>query len=176
MKVKLFKNWWLASMKGIIALIIGIITLIYPDVALLTVVTLFGIFAIAGGVLIISASLLNKENNANWKFWLFEGIIDVLIGIALASFPERSASILMIFIAIWAFIAGVTQLVTFFKLKEFKMNRPIIFINSLLLLLFGFFLISNPFEGGITLTIIFGIFLVLFGLLTIMSSIRLSRF
>ena len=172
---KFLKNWWLVLAKGIFAIIFGLIALFYPDITLYTLITFFGLFAIAGGLFLAVASVINAKHNAYWGFWLTEGLLDILIGIVIIAYPEITIKIFIIIFGVWALISGVMHLINARKLRGVLINKNVHIINGVIAVLFGILLLFNPFGGGIALTMLIGIFALIYGIFSVIIAVRLGK-
>ena len=167
-------NWKLNLIKGVLAIIFGIAALLFPEITLITVVKIFGAFAVAGGVLVLTTAAINRKNSFK-NFWLLEGIFDVVFGVIILLFSEAAMSVLMILIGFWAIFMGIIMLMVFSSSRRFMFQRGLFLLNAIISIVFGALIIINPFEGGVALTILIGIFAILYGVLSIITSIKLAK-
>ncbi len=173
MSEKIIKNNWLNLIKGILITLFGLIALLKPDTALVTLVKVFGAFAVAGGIFVLIFSSTNRHLPGN-KFWMAEGIIDLLIGIILLTFPQATVKIFVIIIALWAIIMGVIQLTTYKRYKYFLFNKNLQLISGIITIIIGLILLFNPFEGGMILVVLIGLLAMFVGINTIMNTVKKS--
>ena len=167
-------NWKLNLLKGVLALMLGISTLLFPQLTLITIVKLFGAFAVAGGILVLVTAYMNRQNQYK-NFWLLEGIFDIVFGIIILAYSEAAMSVLMILIGFWAIFMGVVLLMVYSSSRKFLLHRGIFLITALFSIVFGILVIVNPFEGVLAVSILIGIFAILYGVLTILTSIKLAK-
>lgn len=167
-------NWKLNLLKGVLAVIFGISALLFPELTLITVVKIFGAFAVAGGLLVLGTAALNQKNRYK-NFWLLEGIFDVVFGVIILLYSEAAMSVLMILIGFWAIFMGIIMLMVFSSSRRFIYQRGLFLLNAIISIVFGVLIIINPFEGGVALTILIGIFAILYGVLSIITSIKLAK-
>jgi uncharacterized membrane protein HdeD (DUF308 family) len=57
MFVILAHNWWTLLLRGIIALVFGLLCFAYPSVTLLVMTMMFGVYALLDGILALASSL-----------------------------------------------------------------------------------------------------------------------
>lgn len=155
---------------------IGIVALAFPGIALVTLATYFGIIAVVAGLFIGMAAALNAKRSDTWYYWLFEGIIDIVIGAAMIAYPKIAVGILFLVFGLWALIMGIFQLLAFIRLRKMKVGgSSLTLLNSIISILFGLALLVNPFGGGVAITIIFGIFAILYGIISIVNAFKFSK-
>lgn len=164
-------SWWIEALKGVLVLILGIICLARPAEALAAIAIYLGILAILAGLSIVIVSLARK--GSNWKFWIFEGIFNLAIGILLVSYPKVAINVLIVFISLWIIAMGIIQIFTYSNLKKSGYTSPIILITAILSLLIGILFLFNPFEGAKVVAIILGIFAVIYGMSSLFVAFKL---
>src|SRR5262245_61148798 len=54
----LAKHWWLLLLRGICAILFGVLTFVWPGITLLTLVLLYGAYALADGVLALAEAVM----------------------------------------------------------------------------------------------------------------------
>ncbi len=174
METKLFKNWWLLTLKGILAIVFGIFAVSMPGATLKTLMIYFGIVILIGGVVLIFGSLSHKKNNKKWQNWMFEGILDIVIGFVIIFFPKFSLDIFIIILAIWAITVGFSQLFNAMNNKQGAKSKWLMLLNALIVIIFAIVLFINPFEGAVAVTYLVGIFAIIFGIFITVFSIQLK--
>src|SRR5262249_9895057 len=120
----LAKHWWLLLLRGICAILFGALTFVWPRITLLTLVLLYGSYALADGVLALAAGVLGVAEAvmggapaARW--WLaLVGLLGIAVGILTFAWPGITALVLLLFIAGWAIATGVLQIVGAIRLRK----------------------------------------------------------
>lgn len=173
--IRLYKNWWLLSIKGILAIVFGFFALLVPGTTLITLMIYFGLIIAASGIFMIIGSLSHKRDNPKWKNWLLEGLLNLGIGLVMVFYSEKSVDFFIIILAIWAISVGFTKLVS--ALNTHTESRPkwLLMLNSLIVIIFSIILFINPFESAIALTYLVGIFAIIFGIFLSLYSINLRN-
>jgi len=103
--------WWLPIVRGVFAIIFGVVALLWPvgTVVILTIV--FAIYAIVDGIVNIVAAISSRKEDSTWGWLLTQGILTLLVGLVALFAPYYAASFLVLFvlwvIAIWALIGGI---------------------------------------------------------------------
>jgi len=164
-------NWLIEALKGALFLILGILCLANPAGALAAIAIYLGILAILSGLGIVIFSLSRK--GTHWRFWIFEGIFNLVIGLLLVSYPKTAISVLVIFIGLWIIAMGIIQIITYTNLKKTGYTSQVTLFTAVLSLLIGILLLFNPFEGAKIVAIILGIFAVIYGLSSLFVAFRL---
>jgi uncharacterized membrane protein HdeD (DUF308 family) len=120
----LAENWWLLLLRGIASIAFGVLALIWPELTLLTLIFLWGAYAIADGVFALWAAISGKRGAIAPRWWLaLIGIAGILAGLLAFVWPGITAQVLLVFIASWAIVTGVLEIWGAIQLrKEIKSN------------------------------------------------------
>ena len=175
MDTRILKNWWLFLLNGLAAMLFGGVALFYPETTLMVLVTYFGILAIFLGVFLILAAVLNQSSTDLWTFWLFEGILNLVIGAVVLAYPEVTVAVFLVVLAIWAILIGAIQLITVVRLRRVVTQRWPFVLNGSLALLFGIVVLINPFEGAVVLTIFVGAYSILLGIFFVIIALTMRN-
>ena len=77
----LARNWWMFLLRGLVAILFGVVALFYPAAAFLSLVLVFGVFALFDGILTIVAAFAGNARSENWWWLIFEGMFGILVGV-----------------------------------------------------------------------------------------------
>jgi len=153
----LAKNWWLLLLRGICAILFGVLTFVWPGITLLTLVLLYGAYALVDGVLALAEAVMGGAPAPRW--WLaLVGLLGIAVGILTFAWPGITALVLLLFIAGWAIATGVLQIVGAIRLVS---------------VIFGLILVVQPGTGALALLYVIGIYAILYGILLVWLSLRL---
>lgn len=172
--IKLYKNWWLLTLKGVLAILFGIFALSMPGTTLVILMRYFGIIIIIGGIFLIAGAISHKEHNRKWKNWMYEGVFDIIIGLVIFLFPRFALDIFIIILAIWAITVGFSQLFNAMNAHKEAKTRWLMLLNALIVIIFSIVLFINPFEGAVAVTYLVGVFAIIFGVFITLYSINLK--
>ncbi len=172
----LYQNRWLLGLRGVLAIIFGVLAFIWPGMTAIVLVFLFAAYAILDGILTIAASVRNRAANDRWWVLLLEGIVDIAAGVIAFLFPGLAAIVLVFMIAIWAIITGLLELVTAIRLRREITNEWALGLAGVVSIILGIIMIVNPGAGLIGLVWAIGGYAIIFGILMIVLAIRAGRF
>jgi uncharacterized membrane protein HdeD (DUF308 family) len=169
-------NWAAVVFAGIIAVIFGIIALFFPGFILLLTVALLGLFVILMSLLSIAKGLSHEEKTIpGWALVLF-GIFGIIIGVAALLLPGITILIIVVWIAVWALLTGLTEIAHAIQMKgEPGSKRAVLAISGILSLILGIFLVFFPGIGAVVLIWVIGIYAVIFGILGIVYGFTLKK-
>ncbi len=156
-------NWWVLLVRGILALLFGIIALADPLIVLLAFIYVFAVYAILDGITTIVVSLQERSFLRTWWMLLLEGIVGIIFGILVLAWPVKTALVLLYLVAIWALATGVLKVSAAFVVPGSARQRWGLGLAGLLSILFGLILIIHPGAGLLTVLWLVGIFAIVFG-------------
>ena len=166
----LARCWWALALRGVIAVLFGLLTFFIPGVTLISLVLLFGFYAILDGIFDIVLAI--KASGHHWPL-LVEGIVGIVAGIVTFMWPGITAMILLYVIAFWAILTGVLEIVAGIRLRAVIANEILLILMGVLSTLFGILIIIFPGAGALAIIIWIGAYAVLFGIILIALAFRL---
>jgi len=170
----LAKNWWMLLLRGIAAVIFGVLALAWPGMTLLTLILFYGAYALIDGVLAIVAAITGGALLPRW--WLaIIGLLGIAAGLLTFMMPGLTAIVLLYFIAGWAIATGVFQVIGAIKLRKEIDNEWFLILSGIISVLFGVAMMAAPGAGALALITVIGIYAVLIGVLLVALSFRLKK-
>jgi uncharacterized membrane protein HdeD (DUF308 family) len=172
---RLARNWWLFLIRGIAAIIFGVLAFAWPGVTLVTLVLLYGAYALIDGVSALAAAIAGTAPAVS-RWWLVVvGIAGILAGILTFVWPGITALVLLLFIAGWSIAIGVFQIIGAIQMRKEIDNEWLLILSGALSVLFGLALFFMPGAGLLALVWLIGSYALLFGILTVGFALRLRR-
>lgn len=170
--MKYFIQRNLKSLNGVLAIIFGLVALLFPGITLVALGVYFAISILAGGVMQMVSSFNAKGRNKHWYLLLVEGLIGILIAVIILSRPEMVATVFVTVIGLWALFIGLIFLFTYFKRQLPTFFNTFLLIISVLSLVMGLIIIVNPFDSTRVITVIIGIYMLIYGIFSLINSSR----
>ena len=169
----LVQNWWLFTLRGVLGIIFGIIALIFPGPTILSLVILFSAYMLVDGVFgIISAVRAIRRKEDRWGLLIFEGLLNIAVGIAAFLWPGLTVVAFVWLIAAWAIVSGGLMTAAGFRLN-IDHGRWWLILGGLLSIAYGMLLIVTPLIGAIVLTWWLGAYALAFGIALVIFSFKL---
>ena len=173
----LAENWWLLLLRGIAAILFGILAFVWPGITLLTLIFFWGAYAIVDGVFALWSAISGKggaEMGSRW--WLaLVGICGVVAGVLAFAWPGVTALVLLLFIAAWAIVTGVLQVWGAIRLRKEIEGEWLLILSGLLSVAFGLVLVAQPGAGALAVIWLIGTFAIIEGILFIALAFRLKQ-
>ncbi len=164
-------------MRGIIALLFGLLCFVLTGAAVFALVIWVGAFFIVDGVLMIVGAIRSASASqmSHWLWQLIGGIAGVVAGILTFLWPGITAFTLAILIGAWAIVTGVFELITAIRLRSALPNEWLWILNGALSLLFGLFVFVFPAAGLVAVVYVLGFYAIFAGIAMIALSFRLKK-
>jgi len=173
MAVTLARNWWLLALRGVIAIIFGLLTFVYPASSMAVLILFFGAYALVDGIFAIIAGATAPTGSKRWGWLIAGGILGVIIGICTFILPQMTAFVLTIWIAVWAIVVGITQIISAVRLRKEIEGEFWLILGGALAVLFGIFAVLSPLGGAFAITFAIGIFALAYGIMMLTVAFRL---
>jgi uncharacterized membrane protein HdeD (DUF308 family) len=173
----LARNWWLLLLRGIVAIIFGILAFVMPGITLLTLIILYGAFVLVDGILAVGAAIWGegRAGNAGPRWWLaVVGILGIIAGILTFVWPGITALVLLIFIGVWSLLNGIFTIIGAIRLRKEIDDEWWLVLSGALSVLFGLAVLIMPGAGALAVIWLIGIYAILYGILLVAFSFRLK--
>lgn len=166
------RHWWVLLLRGLIAMVFGALTFMWPAVTLGWLVLVFGAFAFIDGALSLWTAFTDREHENRWLL-LLGGLVGVGAGIITFARPGITALALLVYVAVWAIVTGVTQIVAAIRLRKHIEGELFLGLAGLASIAFGTILIMRPDVGALAVVWIIGSYAIIFGVLLAALSFKL---
>lgn len=168
----LARNWKALLVRGILAILFGIIFLVAPLASLVVSVYIFAGFAIAIGVTALIAGVRSTSSSRGQV--ILEGVLGILAGLIALFWPGGTLVAVVFLIAAWAIVTGVVQIVQAIKVREEIDNEWWLVLGGAASVVFGLLIGLQPFIGIFTVAFLIGVYAIIFGVAILMLSLRLK--
>ncbi len=159
---QLARHWWVIGLRGLAAILFGVLAFVWPGMTLAVLVLLFGAYALVDGVLTLIAAFRGGVQHR--IVMLVEGVVSVLAGLAAFVWPGLTALVLLYIIAFWAIVTGVLEIVAAIRVRRAISNELGLVIGGVLSVVFGVVLLIAPGAGALAVIFLIGAYAVVFGI------------
>jgi len=163
-------NWWALALRGLVAVLFGLLTFFLPGITLVTLVLLFGAYALVDGVFNVIAFF--RVASHQWAL-LIEGVIGIIAGILTFAWPAITAIVLLYVIAFWAILTGIFEIVAGIRLRKVMTNEWLLLVMGVLSFLFGLLILFAPGAGALAIVLWIGAYALVFGIFLLALAFRL---
>ena len=165
-------NWRVLALRGLAALLFGLVILFWPGVVLAVLALVFGIYAVLDGAILLVPALRTPERGARKWLPLLEGAAGVVAGLLALLWTGLTASGLLYVIVAWALATGILKMTTAIMLRGDVENGWLLAGSGALSVLFGVLLAALVDSDLPSLVPVIGIFAIVVGLTLIVLAFR----
>lgn len=170
----LARNWWLFVIRGVAAIIFGVLAFIWPGLTLVVLVVLVAAYFLVDGISLL-ASLALGDPVARRNAWTVAlmGVLGVIVGIASFVWPGLTALSLLYLVAFWSIVLGVIQVISAIQMRREIQGELWMALGGAIAVIFGLYLVILPGAGLLSLVWLVGIWAVVFGISCLMFGLGL---
>jgi uncharacterized membrane protein HdeD (DUF308 family) len=173
MTTVLGRNWWALAVRGVVAVLFGVIAFVQPGITLTALVLLFGAYAIVDGIFAIIAAVRAAEHHERWWALALQGIVDLLAGVIAFVWPAATALALLFLVAFWAIVTGVLEIIAAIRLRREIEGEWLLILSGVLSVLFGGVLLALPAAGLLVIVWWIGAYAIVSGVVMIVLAFKL---
>ena len=174
--VKTIKNWWVFTLTGILFILGAGYVLYAPKESYVALTWLFSILITANGLSGIYFSVSNRKYLDGWGWYLTGGILELIFGIALLSYPEMSMIIFPIYTGFWLLFRGIQTIAASFDLKQYGvLDWGWIMLFGVMITMIGSFMVMFPIFGFFNIIYLASLGLFILGVSNISFSLKLKK-
>jgi uncharacterized membrane protein HdeD (DUF308 family) len=158
--------------RGVLAILLAIITFSAPHISLALILALFGAYAFIDGIVALIGGF--RATHAGKRYWpsILEGVLGILVGIAAFARPTAVAFGLLIVIAARSIIIGVLEVAAAFELRDQIEHEWLLGLSGIASIAFGALLLSRPAPGVIALVWLVGVYALIYGVSLVVLGAR----
>lgn len=171
----LSRYWWALVVRGIIAILLGVLAFMLPVATLAALVVVFGAYALADGIFAIVAATAGRTMTPDWWILLLQGLLGIGIGALTLFNPAITAVALLVYIAAWAIVAGVLQVFAAVKLRDELAGEWWLALGGILGAAFGIAMLWRPFAGALALLWVIASYAIVWGVMLMISGFDVHR-
>lgn len=169
------RNWIWILLRGVLAVIFGIVAFRHPLVAGLSLTLIWGAYALAEGVVaLITAFRVRKGGQPIWPMILM-AVLGILAGVMTFLAPGMTAVALLLLIAVWSVVIGGLLIVTAVRLRDEIEGEWFLGLAGLLSVLFGIAMCAFPGSGALAVVWMIAGYAIAFGILLILFSFKVRQ-
>lgn len=170
----LTRNWWAVALRGLSALVLGLLVLVWPGPTLFVLVLLFGVYTLVDGLLTLVSVFRNGPGQQHRWSLLFEGVVDIVAGILTFVIPDVSARLVFVLLALWAISTGVAEVSTAIRLRREITGEWVLAVGGITSVLFGLLLLLSAEASLGVVVMLIAAYALTFGGLLLALAFRLK--
>jgi uncharacterized membrane protein HdeD (DUF308 family) len=169
------RAWSLVLLRGIAAIVFGILAWAWPGATLITLTLFWGAYSLVDGIAALwSWWQARDRGKAMWQVILI-GVAGIAAGIFTFVASGVTAIALLLLIAVWAVVNGVFQIAAAVQLRKEIANEWLLILSGALSVVFGVLMILSPGAGALAVLWVIGAFAVAYGVLLVLFAFKLRK-
>ena len=165
MKEFLEQSWWMLVLRGVIAVLFGVLALTLPGLTLLALVILFAAYALMGGAVSIYAAWKNRDHDSKWWIVLLLGVLSIAAGLLAIWYPAMTVLVLVVVMGANALVTGVLDIWIATRLRNEVSGKWMLLLAGGVSVVFGVFVLIFPSAGALALVWLISIQAIVIGIL-----------
>jgi uncharacterized membrane protein HdeD (DUF308 family) len=170
------ERWWIMMIRGIAAVVFGVLCFAMPALVLKTLVYLFAVYALFDGVLVASWAIFGRKAIEDWWILLLWGILGIAVGTMTFANPQITELVLVLYIAAWAIASGVLEMALAVSLRKEIDGEWLLALTGVLSIVTGVILMARPEQGALALVWLIGGYAIALGVLMLGLSLKFRSF
>jgi uncharacterized membrane protein HdeD (DUF308 family) len=159
--------------RGIAAIVFGIIAFVYPGITIATLVLFFGAWVLIDGIFRVVGAIGHRASDPDWGWHIVIGIVGIIVGLLTFHAPQITALALIIYVAAWALMIGATEIAFAIKLRREIKGEWFLILMGLASIVFAILLLWNPIAGAAAVIWLIAWYAIVLGILAIFFGFRL---
>ncbi len=117
--------WWAFALRGLAALVFGLLAFLWPGITLTVLVYWFGAYALWDGVFGIISAVRQRGEKKRWWALVLEGVVGIIAAIIAFLMPGLTALVVVYLIASWAMLTGIFEIISAIRLRKDIEKEPL---------------------------------------------------
>jgi uncharacterized membrane protein HdeD (DUF308 family) len=169
----LSRYWWAFVVRGIFAILFGILAYAWPGMTLATLIIFFGVYILIDGVLLVIKTIGNwGERDDRWLL-LLEGLLGIGIGVIALVAPGITAVVLIFYIAAWSLATGILEIAAAIRLRKEIHGEGWMILSGIASIVFAILVMFFPGAGALGLLWLIAAYAIIFGVSLVALGLRL---
>ncbi len=167
----MLQPWWVYMLRGVVAVLFGVLALAWPGLTLLWLVALFAAYALITGAVSVYGAVRNRASDG-WWLPLMLGLIGIAAGIIAIVHPDLTALVLVLLMGANALVTGVLDIAIAIRLRKAIEHEWMLVLAGIASLVFGVLVFLFPGAGALALVWLIGFYAILSGALLLAAGFR----
>jgi uncharacterized membrane protein HdeD (DUF308 family) len=171
----LHRYWWLFLIRGLFGFALAGFALVYPNATLAAVVLVLGAFLAIDGIIAVVKALQILRTDRHWWVLLLEGLLGIVVGVAIVAWPDISIVSLAYLVGYWAILSGAFALATALRLRAHVPGEWLYVLFGVVSVIFGAFVLFAPATGLVYIVLLIAIYGFVMGVTMLALAFRARR-
>jgi uncharacterized membrane protein HdeD (DUF308 family) len=171
----LMRSWWMFAVRGGLAVLFGVLALLWPGMTLIVLVALFAAYALLGGGAMVIGAIRHRKSDDKWWIPLLLGIVSLAAGVWAVMLPEITMLVLVLVMGVNALITGVLEIALAIRLRKTIEREWMLVLAGAVSIAFGVLVLLFPAAGAFAMVWMVSFYAMLTGILLLTLAFRLRR-
>lgn len=168
-------RWWLFAVRGVVAVVFGILALAWPHITLLVLAIVFGVYVLVDSVTEVATAVSRSGPLSERAPMLVFGGLGIAAGVITLLWPHITVLVLLWLVAVWAIVTGVLEIAAAIRLRRLINNEWLMVVSGALSVLLGLILLFRTDAGVVAVAWLIGLFALVWGAVLLGLAFRLRR-
>lgn len=169
------QSWWEVALRGVLAILFGVLAWIWPGLTLLSLIALFAAFALLSGITAVVGAVRYRRANDDWWLPLLLGLVSIGAGVVALVNPALTALALVLVMGANALVTGVLEIVAAVRLRKVIEGEWMMAVSGIVSIVFGALVFMYPGAGALALVWLISLYAVITGMLLVGLSLRVRQ-
>jgi uncharacterized membrane protein HdeD (DUF308 family) len=160
--------------RGLLAIVIGVVSVAWPDVTVGAIVILFAVYAFIAAIT-DTMRAFSSDRAGPVAGYLLLAVLSAAAGVVALVWPGITALVLTLWVAAWALVTGIVEVVVTFRQGATAGERAMWILSGLVSIALGVVLFVRPDVGVLSLATVFGLFAIVYGLSVVVLSVQARK-
>jgi uncharacterized membrane protein HdeD (DUF308 family) len=166
------RAWPLVAVRGVFAVLFGILTLVWPGVTVLALAIVFGVYALFDGVGAI-VQAFRPGDGAQRAAYALLGVLGLIAGVLALVWPGATVVVVTTLVGAWAVVTGIAEIVAAVRLRKQITGEAFLIIAGVLSVVAGILVLVHPIAGAFGIAVLIGVYALLYGVMLVVLAFRL---
>lgn len=167
--------WPTLALRGGIAIVFGVLALLWPGLTLLTLVALFAVYALLGGAAALAGAIKSRRYDAEWWLLLVLGLVSIGAAVVSVVRPGLTALVLVLLMGANALLIGVLDIIFAIRLRKILRGEWLLGLSGAVSVVFGILVFLYPYAGALAMVWIISFYALVTGTLLLALAFRLRK-
>jgi uncharacterized membrane protein HdeD (DUF308 family) len=164
---------WACTLRGVVALAVGLLALVWPETALAVLVFLFGAYVLTDGLALVAVAV-RGGGGQRWLLGL-QGLVGLLAAVAAFVSPQGAVVAAVYVFGAWALLTGLLGAAAALRLAGVVPAAGLLGVGGVLSIVLGVLLLRDPGAGALFLARLFGAYQLAAGTVLLTLAARLGQ-
>lgn len=166
------RAWPVLMLRGGLAIVFGVLTVVWPHVTLLALALVFGVYAVVDGVSALFSAFRGGDA-MHVAAYVLTGVLGLIAGVIALAWPAITVFVLATLIGLWALVTGVAEVVAAIRLRKQIRGEAFLIVAGLVSALAGVLVFFHPFAGAVGIAILIGMYALIYGIVLVLLAFRM---